>query len=105
MELSEILSSISDEDMKKLQETAKSLLGSGGAAGQQMPNLGGMDPQMLGQISKVASMLNRPDPRCDFLMALKPLLSRDKQGRVDEAMQLLRMLSVLPRIMDLGGRK
>ena len=105
MDISQLLSSMSDEDMQKLRETAKSLLGSGSQSAPASEPAGGIDPQLLGSIGKVAGMFNQKDPRCDFLMALKPLMGKERQGRIDDAVQMLRMISVLPGVMQLGGRK
>lgn len=103
MDITELLSSLSEDDMQKLKDTAKNLLGSSNTqsiASSQMPAI---DPQILGSIGKVAGLMNRPDPRCDFLMSLKPLLNEDRRGKVDEAVQMLRMMTMLPRIMEMGG--
>lgn len=109
MDIAELLSSFSDEDMQRLKETAQNLLSSGNAAAPAAPAappnpLASIDPRLLNGIGKVAGMINRPDPRCDFLLALKPLLGKERQGRVDEAVQMLRMISMLPRVMEMGGQ-
>lgn len=99
MDISELLSSIGDEDMQKLRQTAQNLLGQSGQGANAA-----IDPKLLGSIGKVAGMLNKPDRRCDFLLALKPLLGPDRQRRVDEAVQMLRMITVLPQLRELGGK-
>ena len=104
MEISDLLSSLSAEDMQKLQATARQLLSSAPANETASPSLPGLDPQLLGQIGRVAGLLNAHDPRCDFLQALKPLLREERQRRVDDAAQLLRMFAILPLLKGEGGK-
>lgn len=105
MDISELLSNLSNDDMQKLKETANSLLSPKASASNSSSELPVIDPKLLGSISKVAGIMNVKDPRCDFLLSLKPLLGAQRQHRVDEAVQLMRMITVLPRIMEMGGLK
>ncbi len=57
--------------------------------------LSGLDPALLMRAGKVLSGLNDgPDDRCQLLFALKPYLRRERQGRVDEAIALLKLMRV-----------
>jgi hypothetical protein len=50
----------------------------------------------------VLQAFNQPDSRLDFINALKPLLSQEKQQRADEALKLVRLISVLPLLRERG---
>lgn len=102
MELSDLLSSLRPEDMQKIQDTARRLMAETTETGAP-PSPAGLDPRLLGQLGRVAGLLNTPDPRCDFLLSLKPLLREPRRQRVDEAARMLRMLALLPRLSGEGG--
>ena len=102
MDLSQILSSMQPEDLERLRQTAANLMG--GAAAKPAA-LTGVDPSLMETVGKATALLNAKDPRCDLLNALKPLLTGARRERAEEAIQLLRMTAILPRIAELGGRK
>ncbi len=115
MDLNDLLSSLSDEDMKQLQETAAQLLGNmqtDGGASENSSN-GGLadlfagnnplaDPKVLGGISRYFGKMNEKDSRSDFLYALKPLLSETRRSKVDEAVNVLRVVKMM-RMLREGG--
>lgn len=73
--------------------------------GQSAPKdqdlFGGLDPTLLLKAGQALSGLNsKPDNRCSLLTALKPYLRRDRQGRVDEAIRLLKLV----RMAELFGK-
>ena len=104
--LRDIMSSLSNEDMAKLNSLADELLGSGQKErpSQAFSNdfLSGINPDMIAKIMSVIGKLNSApkDPRCDLINSLKPLLSKDKQQKADEAIKMLQLLSVLPLLGD-----
>ena len=113
MDLNDLLSSLSDEDMKQLQETASQLLGnmqgddSASAGGGGIAELLGgnnpmLDPKLLGGLSRYFGKMNEKDNRSDFLYALKPLLSEARRSRVDEAVNILRVLKMMHMLRE-GG--
>lgn len=102
MDLSDILSSIGEEDMERLKQTAQGLLGGGAAKPSPLADL---DPRLLDGLGKAADLMSRSDPRCDLLTALKPLLGEARRARVDDAVRLLRMSALLPQVLGQGGRK
>lgn len=111
MDISQLLSSLSEEDMKNLKTAAASLMGGKGEPQQEerktgIPeNLGGLipglDAGMLNSVSKISSMMNAPDNRCDFLNSLKPLLSPERSKKIDSATQMLRLMGALSSIKEL----
>lgn len=97
-ELSDIISSLSQEDIENLKEVAQSVFGGNGEENKNsdMPDLSSIDPKMLGKITSVMSMLNKKDARLELISALKPFLSSDRQGRADEAMKIIRLFELIP---------
>ena len=57
-------------------------------------------------ITKIASVLGRlssqpKDPGCELLTALKPMLSPERRHKADEAIKMMRLISLLPLLKDL----
>ena len=111
MDLNDLLSSLSDEDMQQLQQTASQLLGnmsqpaeSSSASAQDglLQDAFALDPKMLGGLAKYFGKMNEKDAKSDFLYALKPLLHPERRTRVDEAVNILRVMKVM-RMMKDGG--
>jgi len=62
-------------------------------------------PDMLGKLSSLApllSMSTQEDDSTRLLLALRPMLSREKQDRLDKAIRMLRLLRMIPLIKDSG---
>lgn len=109
MDLNDLLSSLSEDDMKQLQETAAQLLGNmqgaenaSGGGDLLFGNAVGLDPQLIGGLSRYFGKLNEKDHRSDFLYALKPLLRESRRSKVDEAVNILRVLKMM-RMLKEGG--
>lgn len=102
--IGDILSSLSDDDMKALGDAARSLLGSA----EQEQEGGGqsfsLDPTAMAKIAQIMSAMNRRDSRCDLIAALRPLLSEPRRRRADDAMQLIKLIDLLPMIEELGRK-
>lgn len=130
MDINELLSSLSPDDMEKLKETAASMLGKGdesdkvsslldsfrgsesasskhdddnmGSDAQMVSALiskigaGNAMPQLLKAVSALENTKNIKDARSDFLFALKPLLKKQRHSKVDEAVKIMRLFSILP---------
>lgn len=58
----------------------------------------------MGKIVKIMSALNsrQDDNRTHLLLALKPHLSDERAARVDNAVKILRLLSIAPLLKDTG---
>ncbi len=107
--LSDIISNLSDSDIANLKETAEAFFGENKQENQNKNQNAGfdfssIDPAMIGKITRIMSALNSSssDPRCDLIKALKPLLSNDKQKRADDALQIMKMLQIIPLIKNSG---
>ena len=65
----------------------------------------GLNPQALSLMTRLAPLLNRANREDDatrLLRALRPLLSEGRQKKVDEAIQILQMLRLLPLLKESG---
>jgi len=110
--ISELLGGMSEDDMKSLREAAQSMLGSSVGADKGSKNeekeddpspFSGIDPAMLMKLSSVMASMNKKDNRSELITALKPHLSPDKRKKADEAIQLLKLLDILPMIQSSFG--
>ena len=106
------------EGMKQLQSMAQGLMGEGGLdLSALMPQvqekpvmpdiselMGGISPDQMGMMMKLMSAFNstKEDDRTRLLMALRPHLTDKRQQRVDQAVKLLKLASVLPLISESG---
>ncbi|MCD7775539.1 MAG: hypothetical protein LUG85_01405 [Clostridiales bacterium] len=104
MDISELLSSLSPEDMEKLKGTAESLL-SGVKSTKEEPEQPEslIDPSMLSVMTRLGNALNGDDDRTRLIKALKPMLSSEKQEKADEAVKILRLIRLASMIRDSGG--
>lgn len=110
-DLQEILSSISDEDMKKLQGVAQSLLASNQNTqsqseknepaktknAAQMP----FDTETVNKVMSVMGKMNFQDNRTRLINDLKPLLNSERQKKADDAIRFLQLMEVLPTVKEL----
>lgn len=112
--LGDIISSLSPEDIASLQSMAQSIFG--GESKKEEPKKppetpspfqSGFDFASMAKIASIMSLFSseQKDPRCDLLQALRPLVASEKQQKVDQAVKMLRLLSVLPKIKELNSQK
>ncbi len=114
MEISDLLSSLSDSDIEQLKQTAASLLGGAASTESQSapavnPLAGllgggdaGFDAGLVKTLTGVGKIMATSDPRCDFLLALKPLLSERHRERADHAVKMLKLMKALPILKENG---
>lgn len=70
--------------------------------GQSEGLFSGLDPEMLVRMLSLFEVLNQPDDNERFLLALKPLLREENRAKIDSAIRLLKLFTVLPIIKDAG---
>ena len=119
-QVSELLGSMSEEELQNLQEAAQSLFsqlggenanaqesappsGSGGFDANAFGGgfgSGGFSPELLARLTKVMGSMNTRDPRTDLILALRPHLSRRRQRRAEQAVQMMKMLDLLPALQS-----
>jgi hypothetical protein len=103
-ELSEKLSALlGDPDgMARIRDMAQSLLGSQEEEPETESPAGDID---LGAVTRLMGMMKQgtgDDSRVRLLMALKPNLSAERQGRVDNAVKILKLLELAPLLKEAG---
>ncbi len=108
--IGDILGSMSPEDLEGLSGIAQSLFGGDGTESQEkapprpdkspMPDFDGMDFESISRIMGIMKRLSSQpsDPGCELIAALKPLLSPPRRKRADEAISMLRVISLMPII-------
>lgn len=118
-DLNSILSSLSNDDINNLKNIANSILGDDKKENSQKDNsnettnnsnipnldlssLGLPDMSQFSNLLPLLSALNTHDSREDFLFALKPLLSKERQKKTDEAMKFIKLLSLIPLLKEKG---
>lgn len=108
------------DTMKQLQGLA-GMLGQGTLGGGSSPaappaapppqvsqpsgGLPALPPEAMGMVLKLAPLMSNMNKETDntrFLRALRPLLGEERQRRLDEAMRLLQLASMLPLLKQQG---
>lgn len=104
--LEDIISSLSKEDMDNLMNMAQNLFSSSekSESKNEQKSFADFDFSTITKIASIMSLFSseRKDPRCDLLIALKPLITKDKQQKVDQAIKMLQIMSVLPKLKELN---
>ncbi len=128
-QISQMLGNMSEEELQNLQEAAQSLFGAFGGEPEEPPEeppdphrsgngsgggFGGgfgdvssmFTPELLAQLSRLMQQMNRRDPRSDLILALRPHLSSKRQRRAEQAVQMMKMMDLLPMLRGtiLGGK-
>ena len=96
--IADLLGNLSDAALDALKQTAENLFGNAdGAKPPPKSDFGGISPEMIAKLGRLMqSMQGAQDKRSELIAALKPYLSATRQKRADEAMQMLRLLDMLP---------
>lgn len=106
MDISEILSSLTPEDMEQLKNVASSLMGSGQSESKKEQNQASsnniLNTDMIGNLGKISNAVSGDDQRTALLKALKPMLSEQRQQKADEAIKILKIIQLLPLLRESG---
>ncbi len=74
-----------------------------GSSGKTSSNpLAGLDVGMIMKIQQALSAYNQDDKNTVLLKSLKPHLRPERQNRVDEALKLMKLASLLPMFVQSG---
>ncbi|MEG1550865.1 MAG: hypothetical protein RR355_01200 [Oscillospiraceae bacterium] len=105
--ISDLLSSISPEELSKLKSVAEGIIG-GNSGETESKKAEGGDPlsSLFGEgvssnLVSVMSKLNKEDDKPRFLHALKPLLSEDRRKKADDAIKFLKLMEMLPLLKEM----
>lgn len=107
MDISEILSSLSKEDMEQLKNATNAIMGSASeekSSGDGEKHDAGLpfNSAMLGNLGKLSNAISHDDERTALIRALKPMLSEPRQQKAEEAIRILKLLQLLPLLRDSG---
>lgn len=115
MDISDQISALlnSPDGMEKLKNAANSLFQGGSDAPSPEPEKSGPLPDIssllsgaenIGSIMKVMSLLKNKeqDKRVGLLLALKPHLSTERGKKVDKAISILKVASLIPVLKEEG---
>lgn len=100
-----------EESMRQIQELAAMFGGqeNGSPNSENTPQNGngGAAEGLAGAISIPAIMslmesFSGSDPACDLILALKPLLSKERQQKADRAVKMLRLYNAYIKMKDSG---
>ena len=106
IDIENLLSSISDEDMAKIKSVADSLMNNNEQK-QEKPKETPKTPDFpidINTVSKIMSVMgqmNKEDYRTRLITDLKPMLSSERQKKADEAVKFLQLMQVLPLLKGL----
>ncbi|MCI8406578.1 MAG: hypothetical protein HFE43_06210 [Oscillospiraceae bacterium] len=90
-------------DLSALSGLLGNLGGSGPQQAAEQPALPGIDMNMILQLQRAFQAMNPADDKnARLLMALKPHFSPRRQAKVDQAMSLMRLFSMLPLLRESG---
>lgn len=99
--LGDILGSLSEEDLRNISAFAQGFSNESttNESESKENSQGGfnLDPEMLIRLMSLFEKLNnnRNDPRCNLISALKPLLSPPRQKKADQAIEMMKIFSIL----------
>lgn len=108
--INDILSSLTPDDIDVLKSMADSLFGDSDDRSSDNNNRknestgfdGFITSEMLIKLSNIMNMMNSSDSgRYRLIEALKPNLSPRRRQKADEALQLLKILEIVPLLTDL----
>ncbi len=117
--ISELLNSVSPEELERLKSVAQNLINSGAVDGGKGQNetsskpsapssikAGGGMSSLFGEdltktLATVAGQMGKEDDRTRFIHALMPLLSEERRQKAEEAMRFLRLMDMLPLLKGL----
>ncbi len=111
MDINDIISGLSQEDIENLREMAENMFSQdepeqkNSGSGSAMPDFSSIlgNAQLLSKMTSVMNAMNKKDDRTRLIEALKPLLSEKRRKKADEAMQMMKLFDLLPLINDIMG--
>lgn len=97
--IEDILRALTEDDESDSQADN----GQSGSSEEQGGGLfSGLDPEMLLKMLSLFETFNQPSDNERFLLALKPLLREENRSKVDSAIRLLKLFSLLPVLKESG---
>ncbi len=63
---------------------------------------GDIDPEMLFKMFSLFETLNSPSDNERFLLALRPMLREENRSKIDSAVKIMKLLTLLPVLKESG---
>lgn len=101
MDISEILSSLTPEDMENLRSAAASIMGEDKKEQSSKSAESMFPPDMMKIIANLGNIPAK-DNRTALIEALRPMLSEPRQQKADEAIKILRLINLIPLLRESG---
>lgn len=108
-DISKLLASISGDNSQQsnnsaTQDNQNILSGLFGSSNQNQHDSNQMpfDLSKMMALGNVISNASKPDKNTELLLALKPHLKAEKQGKVDKVIKIFKLISIWPAIKDSG---
>lgn len=106
VDIENLLSSISDEDMAKLKNMAESIMGNNNDFSQKNMQEEGLqkppiDLNVMNKLMGVMNQVNKDDYRTRLIRDLKPMLCEQRQKKADDAIRFLQLMEILPLLKGL----
>lgn len=99
--IEDILRALTEDDESDNQADPERSGGSDGSE-EQGGIFAGLDPEMLLKMLSLFETFNQPNDNERFLLALKPLLREENRSKVDSALRLMKLFSLLPVLRESG---
>jgi len=87
------MSNMSDKDSEDKEQTENT---------DEESSFSGINLDMIMKIGDIMSKLNTKDKNTELLIALKPYLREENQKKIDSAVKLFRIITLLPLLRDTG---
>ncbi len=96
--LAKLLEQLLDSEEKKKDEGGDSDNVSEGS-----DFFGGIDIEAVMKLGELLQNMNKPDKNTQLLMALKPHLRPENRSKVDSALRIMKIMSILPLLRESGA--
>lgn len=107
--INDIISNLSAEDIEELKSMANEIFGSSDEPKKEekqadMPDFSSIlgNAELLSKLTRIMGAMKKEDDRIRFINALKPLLNKNHQKRADDAMQLLKIMDIIPLVTSIN---
>lgn len=106
--INDIISKLSAEDIDELKNMANEFFGSSDEPKKEekqadTPDFSSIlgNAELLSKLTRIMGAMKKEDDRINFINALKPLLSEGRRRRADDAMQLLKIIDIIPLVTSI----
>ncbi len=102
--LNVLLSAGSDKTEDNKDDAQESVQSSGenGSNSGENDFFGGIDIDAIMKFGEILSKMNESDKNTELLIALKPHLREENRAKIDTAVKLFRLISLLPYLKETG---